>query len=191
MDASELGIGKIITGSPQKDAIHCAVAPMRAGEILMPGQHVALVSGWAYGANAKSQPAIGVVDPFLTGTVHREQRFWLFLYPQTITSLRHEWTHPDFVEPDTGPIDFENIAGRTEARAKAYAYLQQAALDVEMTYRQLLEAAVDYAKGNRDKEHLGFDTPDSVNSGEFWEHVATITGVQIKDPYDTLFSCAC
>ncbi len=89
-------IGKLIEGADaRRDAIHVAVAPVEAAEELGPGRHVALRAGKA--VHATGDDGIGIVDPFLRAPVLPGQRFWLFLYPNTITSLRHVWTHPAFM----------------------------------------------------------------------------------------------
>ncbi len=79
-----------------RDAIHLAVAPVEAGEELEPGQRVVLAGGKAYVAAGVKTLSVGVVDPFLTSPVKKGDRFWLFVYPNTVMSLRHVWTHPAF-----------------------------------------------------------------------------------------------
>jgi len=86
----------IIDGDRRRDAIHVAVAPVMAVERLSPGQHVGLVKAGDIELVGVCERLIGVVDPFLKGDVEPGQRFWLFLYPNTITGLRHIWTHPVF-----------------------------------------------------------------------------------------------
>jgi hypothetical protein len=87
-------LGHLADNTARRDAVHVAVAPVVAGEELSPGERVALGKyGEAYGPTSKP---IGIVDPFLTENVQRGQRFWLFLLPNTVTSLRHVWTHPAF-----------------------------------------------------------------------------------------------
>lgn len=88
-------LGSLITDKQHRDAIHIAVVPIVAGQDLEPGAHVGLSeSGQAiYGLDS-----IGVIDPFLTERVAKGQTCWLLLYPGTITSLRHNWTHPAFAD---------------------------------------------------------------------------------------------
>jgi hypothetical protein len=83
----------------RRDCIHIAVAPVVAGEALWPGDRVKLgKDGRFYHENKESVEGvgIGVVDAFLTGPVRENNRFWLMLYPGTITGMRHVWTHPAF-----------------------------------------------------------------------------------------------
>ena len=90
-----LKLGQIIEGEQHRDAIHIAVAPVEAAEQFVPGQRVGLLAD----GRASGKPfvdKIGIVDPFLRTDVEAGQRFWLWLTPYTITSLRHEWTHPAF-----------------------------------------------------------------------------------------------
>lgn len=98
-------IGHLVEdGERRRDAIHIAVAPVTASQDLDPGDHVALVAGTdetVYWDNGEGPT--GIVDPFLTNTVKKGQRFWLFLYPNTITGLRHIWTHPAFTTSKEPP----------------------------------------------------------------------------------------
>jgi hypothetical protein len=92
-------LGQLIEdGDRRRDAIHIAVAPVTAAERLLPGQHVGLVRRGDVELVGPCGDTIGIVDPFLEAEVEPGQRFWLFLYPGTITALRHVWTHPAFTK---------------------------------------------------------------------------------------------
>ncbi len=88
-DATLRSIGHILVGDDYaRDAIHVAVAPVVALETLEPGQHVGLTPDGR--ARTLLMPTVGIVDPFLRQPVKAGERFWLFLYPGSIASLRHE-----------------------------------------------------------------------------------------------------
>jgi hypothetical protein len=101
MDGSHLGLGQIINKHQERDAIHIAVVPVMADEMLRPGQKVVATNYMGDGGRIVRKLTgeehnihIGVIDPFLTVPVLRGQRCWLYLNPGSITSLRHDWTHP-------------------------------------------------------------------------------------------------
>lgn len=93
MAQAQAELGKILDGPVGRDAIHVAIIPIQAKQLLIPGQHV-------NAAGETSDPRVGIVDPFLTDTVKPGQWFYLCLYQQSITSLRHVWTHPAFTSAE-------------------------------------------------------------------------------------------
>lgn len=138
--AEDLGLGQLIGEGVERhrDAVHIAVAPVVAGESLRPGERVSFDSnGEAVGDEAFS---IGIVDPFLADrVVVKGQRFWLYLYPGSITSLRHDWTHPAFRDGGEVPaasgsaakagapaikMSADLLASEAEERAKSEAWMR-------------------------------------------------------------------
>lgn len=86
-------LGEMPAEDAKRDAVHIAVAPVVAGVDLEPGQRVGLFSD---GQASPMKPHIGIVDPFRIGWIERGTRFWLYLFPNSITDLRHVWSHPAF-----------------------------------------------------------------------------------------------
>ncbi len=92
-------LGELLQGGERRDCIHVAIAPVVCKDlILMPGEHIGIVANHPYFATAKDCAVyIGIVDPFLKSPVKKGECFYLFLYPNTVTGLRHMWSHPAFV----------------------------------------------------------------------------------------------
>lgn len=93
-------LGQIIEGPARRDAIHIAVFPATACERLSPGEHVGFPNPGDPEKVGKCEKPLGVVDPFLARDVEAGERFWLFLYPKSVTGLRHAWEHPAFPSSD-------------------------------------------------------------------------------------------
>lgn len=94
MDTPQLG--KLIDGPELRDAVHIPIAPVRAAHKLKPGQHVGFIENDSTELVGESFDLIGIVDPYLTKDVEKGQRFWLCLYPGTVTSMKHVWQSAAF-----------------------------------------------------------------------------------------------
>ena len=81
----------LIPGKEQRDAIHLAVEPVVAGEVLAPNQDVGFLPDGRVG---RCNHPVGKVDPFLKRNLQAGETFWLVVYPGKIKSLRHVWEHP-------------------------------------------------------------------------------------------------
>lgn len=190
MDTTTSMIGKTWycdEGDPvyQRDAIHIAVAPVVAAEELQPGTLIKFKNKDDHQQVVAAKPAeaVGIVDPYLREKVWKDRGFWMFLFPGTVTSLRHEWMHPAFA------------AIGVEA---AQAWIRDFASTIEsdyyggkLDYDRLMAAAAEYAKTG-DMDCLGSEDHQDVPSAKwevFWAHFQTITGA--KGASGTPFVCAC
>ncbi len=187
-------VGELRSGGEPRDAIHIAVAPVIASVALNPGEHIGFTGEdtETVGPCEKAM-ALGVVDPFLTGRVRPGDRFWMFLYPNTITSLRHNWTHPAFGE-GTGSV-------MSEASDK---WLRDYFDRVDGPSYEDFMAAV---RGNGVYEagdgysgiHIGggYITVSGSDAhgevpDEFWDHVEAAVGRKLPEYHSsTSFSCSC
>lgn len=164
-----------------RDAVHVAVIAVEAPMLLLPGEDVA-ANGDPNGKH------VGIVDPFLKYEVKTGQRFWLYLYPRTITGLNHSWSHPDF--PDQTQINAN--------KAKSEQWLRAFCRDKDVPhYEALLECVRDHHEdrwGDGMGRGLYIGDMDSQANipDEFWDHVEVVTGLKFeKQNRAEYFRCAC
>jgi hypothetical protein len=92
-------IGKLLDSdlNPTRDAIHVPIIPVYAGEVLQPGQKIALIQDagklLAF-SSSKASEIVGIVDPYLEKAVVHDQYFYCHLKPNSVSKLWHEWKHP-------------------------------------------------------------------------------------------------
>lgn len=179
-------IGHLTDGKHGRDAIHIAVCPMIATERLGPGQKVGLVSATEAGP---TDDPVGIVDPFLETAVEKGQTFWLFLFPNTITSLKHQWTHPAFEVIKT----MEAISG--EGRSASEAWLRNYAKEVnsylsdDNAYQTLLN---DLRSGEITYHGTDMHGRSDLQEEENLRHHASIVlGIPINFDNFTGFYCTC
>ena len=174
-------LGTFLQSDPGRDAIHLATYAVTAAGRLNPGQHIGFVDG-GVGANAKE--LLGIVDPFLAGSVFPGQMFWMVLYPRTITSLRHVWTHPAF----SGETPDTPVSSKEASEAWLRDFISTAGCP---SYETVIAAAVDGTNA-WDEDYMHFNDQDAHGEipAEFWGHVEMVTGktITLRPKY---FSCAC
>mgnify|MGYP000706412672 CR=1 FL=1 len=190
--AHDVKLGALIEGEQQRDAIHIAVAPVIAAERLFAGQAIGLVSNDMRTVSSKTEQPIGIVDPFLRGPVQQGQQFWMFLYPQTITSLRHDWTHPAFVEAASmgaSEVWLRNFCAMADC--PDYETVLAAATGGDVVN---VDAAYYDVAYRNDGEYLHFGGRDAHSEipPEFWDHIEVVSGKKIpQSRRASSFSCSC
>lgn len=186
MSDPQTKLGQLIEPGMQRDAIHIAVAPVKAAMTLRPGDDIGFIASSPESVGHVKNP-IGIVDPFLKRDVKPGERFWMFLYPNTITSLKHVWTHPAFiVEPAPA------VSSRTDKKASE-AWLRAFVDGANCPgYEEVIAAAVGGGASSWDEDYLHFDGSDAHGEipAEFWDHVEIVTGRKISKRA-RYFSCAC
>lgn len=177
----QLKLGQLIEGVANRDAIHVAVAPVKANGRLEPGQRVGFMPDSREVVTANAERFIGIVDPFLQESVQPDQRFYLWLFPNTVSGMRHQWTHPDF----DGPTLEASIKWVTDFAAL-----------IDQTYSSVMEAAGQYVQGGYDR--YTYDNTESYKGyydrwAEFWPHYERITGKKVDDDEKEAcpFTCSC
>lgn len=189
-----------------RDAVHVAVFSATADERMKPGDHVGIEEQNDGDAKVSRRVAtIGLVDPFLQDIVKPGQRFWVYLYPRTITALSHRWSHPAFEQ--TASV-YAPPAKKLESEQWLRDFCNDCDLpsyeDVMSTVAKALRifpgmsTTEQVARSLREdyyaqEDYIHFDGQDASGDipPEFWDHVEVVFGIAISGEKPKYFSCSC
>jgi len=183
---TQFSIGQLIDSSAKQDAIHIAVAPVRAAEKLNPGLGISFTNDNQVDVS-KSNTPIGIVDPFLIKPVNKGEMFWMFLLPNTITSLRHQWTHPEFEESKREEV--MKVLDKLTGVAEAERWLENHALELGLTKERLFEYAKEWIYYG---EYIIEHGKGTFEQKLFWKNYEIAKNIKINSNKKVnFFSCAC
>lgn len=194
---NESKLGTIPYGGEGRDAVHVAIVPVRAAQLLRCGDAVKL------NAAGKAVPcevyeAIGAVDPFLPEycrELHEDEWFWLCLFPKTITGLRHVWEHPSFPEslPQVGRSPepgLDKIASRTwleeYVRRHCPYWSERPHGGRDEFIRMVKEEKYIYYAGSNCHSLSEVEDAD-----ELFRHLSVLLDMRITASYFEAFTCSC
>lgn len=178
---SDVCLGSSPLDGQQRDAIHVAVIPMIASEMLRPGQRVGLVGTEA----GPSSNVLGIVDPYLTDVVPKGGKFWMCLLPNTVTGMRHEWQHPAFTAAPQQTVD--------GSKAAAERWLRLQCEPLGCSFETLVDNDSDLVNGQWLVTHQNEDAREHWYSieDEFWVQRRIYTGQDVSERHRGGFSCSC
>ncbi len=175
-------LGRLVVKEDERDAVHVAIISVKAREELQPGQEVSLAEG---------EPVCGIVDPFLKEPVPKGEIFWLLMFPNTITGMKHRWTHPAVKEQ----VERPNPALDPEGESKRW--LENFAKEARLGYLEMIDITKEYAEsGEVWVQHGSDDARDAfyANESAFWRHMERAEGIRCPedDPsWASPFTCSC
>lgn len=174
-----------------RDAVHIAVFSAVSKELIRPGLHVGIVTtepngDTVVGTDVDAKP-IGIVDPFLGKLVVPGNRFWVYLYPRSITGLTHKWSHPAF--EDTG-----TSYAPPNQKLQAEAWLRNWAASADMPgYEWFMAQVAEIADGYGDGDYM--HSSGRGASGEIpdeaWIMAEIVLGRPLPQKRPSYFSCSC
>jgi hypothetical protein len=194
-------MGEILPADVEgRDAVHVAVIAVTAGHWLQAGDHVAV-----YGAEPKltalaedGDGTVGIVDPFLSKKVKKGERFWLYLYPRTITALSHKWSHPAFDGMEKAK---DSVYAVPNLKLKSEQWLRDFTDRTDCPgYERLMELIANEGIGKEGRGcrndgeylHIAGSSAYGAIPREFWDHVEIVLGNKIPDnKRATYFTCSC
>lgn len=155
-------IGTIHSRKMERDAIHTAILQVKAAEPLVQGTTVKL-DEIGNAIHCRREEAIGIVDPFLTGAVEVGDKCWVFIFPGTVTGMRHHFTLPAI---DKVMMD--------EASKK---WLEKYASDHREQYETLITCVTEFVNNGCTDPTMDDNFRDSEVPDEFWIHFKNVTGL--------------
>lgn len=181
---STIKLGELVDDKQDRDAIHIAIVPMKASELLRPGQRVGLIGDDECEAGP-SENCVGIVDPYLVDVVPKGAVFWLFLLPNTVTGMRHHWEHPEFQN--------DQLISQAMQKENARMWLIDQCDPLGMSFEELTSRNSELVNGGYIKTHQNESARDHWYEIEdqFWRFLEIYTGQVIKESDRGGFTCSC